>query len=94
VDLGENIGVSCSSSVEGWPGKTGNRCSCTYRHCIFTFLDFFQRLFAVRATKDHLLGEPISVVEPALAHFAWFLPFSTIDGVQVGGGSLAAMADQ
>ncbi|MGG3808695.1 MULTISPECIES: hypothetical protein [Geobacillus] len=71
------------------PSKVG-----LVKRAIFTFLDFFQRLFAVRATKDHLLGEPISVVEPALAHFAWFLPFSTIDGVQVGGGSLAAMADQ
>ncbi|KZE93227.1 hypothetical protein AVP43_02976 [Geobacillus stearothermophilus] len=60
----------------------------------FAFLDFFQRLFAVRAAKDRLLGEPISVVEPALAHFALVLPFSAVIGVQVRRGSLAARAGQ
>ncbi|BAD75277.1 hypothetical protein GK0992 [Geobacillus kaustophilus HTA426] len=60
----------------------------------FAFLDLFQRLFAVRAAKDRLLGEPISVVEPALAHFALVLPFSAVIGVQVRRGSLAARAGQ
>ncbi|KYD29006.1 hypothetical protein B4113_2629 [Geobacillus sp. B4113_201601] len=57
-------------------------------------LDFFQRLFAVRTTKDRLLGESVPVVEPALAHFALVLPFSAVIGVQVRRGSLAARAGQ
>nr|WP_237757571.1 hypothetical protein [Geobacillus sp. PA-3] len=51
---------------------------------VLAFFDFLKRLEAVRATKDRLLFEPISMVEPALAHFALVLPFSAVVGVQVG----------